>query len=334
MSGTCLITGASGFIGGDLARRLVADGRRVRCLVRATSDTSRLRRLGVEVVEGDLLSPESLTRAVVGCDVVFHCAAMVSDWATIAEIARVNVQGTENVVGAAQAASVRRLVHVSTTDVYGYRGREPIDESYGYRRFSNWYAQSKLGAERAVWRAHAAGGLPAVILRPATVYGPGSREVVGEIAKALRAGNMLLIGGGDALAGLVYVENVVDAAVLAADHDDAPGQAFNVTDGLAVSWRQFTGDLAAGLGCATPRWSLPIPVAGSLAFALEHGYRALRGRTGVTTRPLLSRQAVHVLGRDQHFSNAKLRTTLGWEPRTGYAEGLAATVAWLRASGY
>ena len=334
MNGTCLITGASGFIGGHLTRRLVVEGRRVRCLVRATSDTSQLRGLDVELVEGDLQAPESLTRALSGCEVVFHCAAMVSDWATIEEITRVNVQGTENIVRAALAASVRRFVHVSTTDVYGYRGEEAIDESYGHRRFSNWYAQTKLGAERAIWRAHTRDGLQAVILRPATVYGPGSREVVGEIARALRAGNMLLIGGGRVTAGLVYVDNVVDAATLAADHDDAPGQAFNVTDGLPVTWRQFTDDLAAGLGCPPARWSLPAPVAGSLAFTLEHGYRALRRRTGVGMRPLLSRQAVHVLGRHQHFSNAKLRATLGWEPRTGYPDGLASTVAWLTSEGY
>jgi nucleoside-diphosphate-sugar epimerase len=333
-AGRCLITGASGFIGGRLAVRLVRDGWQVRCLVRPTSDISRLEGLDVEIVVGDLQDPESLVPAVDGCRVVFHCGAFVSDWATVDEIARVNVRGTQNAVTAAVAGPVERFIHFSTTDVYGYRGGEMIDESYAGWRFSNWYAQTKLTAERTIWRVHEDRGLAAVILRPATVYGPRSREVVGEIARALRKDSMLLIDGGRAVAGLVYVENLVDAAVLAARHDAAVGQAFNVTDGLEVTWRQFTNDLAQGLNCPVARWSVPFKVASSLASALERSYRLLRRTTGVRTRPLLSRQAVHVLGNDQRFSNDKIRKALGWAPRTSYTDGLAATLAWLRSEGY
>jgi nucleoside-diphosphate-sugar epimerase len=237
------------------------------------------------------------------------------------------------VLTAAVAASVERFIHFSTTDIYGHRGGEMIDESNSACRFSNWYAQTKLIAERTIWRAQEDRGVGAVVLRPATVYGPRSREVVGEIARALRNGNMVLIDGGRTVAGLVYVENLVDAAVLAAAHDDAVGQAFNVTDGLEVTWRQFTNDLAHGLDYPIARWSVPFGVANSLAVVLEHGYRMLRRTAGVTTRPLLSRQAVHVLGNDQRFSNDKIRNVLGWAPRTSYAGGLEATLAWLRSEG-
>jgi nucleoside-diphosphate-sugar epimerase len=327
----CLVTGASGFIGGHLALRLAQDGWQVRCLVRSTSDTSRLEGRGVEIVVGDIEDRESLARAVDGCAVVFHCAALVSDWATVAEITSVNVRGTENVLRAAAAASVTRFVHLSTTDVYGYRGSLEIDETHRAERLSNWYARTKLRAEEAVLRERA---LPAVILRPATVYGPGSREVVGEIASALRNRSMLMIDRGRAVAGLVYVENLVDAAVLAADHDAAVGNAFNVSDGLDVTWRQFIDDLAQGLGCPPARWSLPFRAANSLALVLEQGYRVIRTTVGVTMRPLLSRQAVHVLGNNQRFSNEKIRTVLGWSPRVSYRDGMAATVAWLRSEDY
>ncbi len=326
----CLLTGASGFIGGHLAERLVSDGRGVRCLVRPTSDTSRLEALGVELVAGDLTRPSSLARAARGCRYVLHCAAMVSDWATVDEIRRVNVLGTQELLAASGSASVERFVHVSSTDTYGYPGGWGVDESCTASGFRNWYAQTKLEAEQTVWQAAQRTALEVVILRPATVYGPGSREVVGELASALRAGHMILIGGGGAVAGLTYVGNLADAALLTLGSSRAVGQAFNVTDGLGVTWRQFLDDLADGLGARRARWNLPYRTASALAFSLEHGYRLLRRASGLSAPALLSRQAVHVLGRPQDFSNRKAREVLGWEPRVDYPAGLAATLAWLR----
>jgi nucleoside-diphosphate-sugar epimerase len=325
----CLITGATGFIGGRLAERLAREGYPVRCLVRASSDTSRLEKLGVEIADGDLTDARSLVRAVQGCRYVLHCGALVSDWATTEEITRINVDGTRNLLEASAGASVRRVVHFSTTDVYGYPDGA-VDETYAPTRFSNWYAQTKRDAEAEVARVSQAGALEAVILRPATVYGPGSEDVVGEIARAMQGRHMLLIGGGRAVAGLCYVENLIDAALLALRHEAAPGNAFNVGDGLAVTWKEFTDGLADGLGCPKVRWSLPYGPADGLGFALEHGYRLLRRTTGLTLPPLLSRQAVQVLGRNQGFSNRKLGELLGWEPRVDYASGLAATVDWLQ----
>ena len=326
----CLVTGATGFIGGRLAERLVREGMSVRCLARASSDTSRLSGLGVQVVRGDLTSASTLPPAVEGCRFVLHCGALVSDWATKKEIVATNVAGTRNLLAAAADASVERLVHFSTTDVYGHPGAAGIDETCAPGRFRNWYAQTKLEAEAEVRRAQATGALDTVILRPATVYGPGSTDVVGEIARAIRAGNMLLIDRGRAIAGLCYVENVIDAALLALREHAAVGQAFNVSDGLDVTWRRFADDLADGLGCPAVRWSMPLWLASAIGFSLEHAYRLLRSSTGLSTAPLLSRQAVHVLGIDQDFSARRARETLGWEPRVGYAAGLEATLAWLR----
>ncbi len=325
-----LITGATGFIGGRLAERLVADGHSVRCLVRAGSDTSRLTELGVELVVGDLSDASSLAGAAEGVDAVFHCAALVSDWATVEEISSVNVAGTRNLLNACARASVRRFIHLSTTDVYGHPGGREIDESHTPARFSNWYAQTKLEAEAEVRHEARAGSLEAVILRPATVYGPGSADVVGEIARAIEAGHMLLIDGGQAIAGLCYVENVIDAALLALEHEAAPGNAFNVSDGLPITWRMFTDDLAAGLGHEQVRLSLPLAPASAIAFLLEHGYRLLRRASGLETAPLLSRQAVQVLGHDQDFSTQRIREMLGWQPRVDYPAGLQATLVWLK----
>jgi ornithine--oxo-acid transaminase len=326
----CLVTGASGFIGGRLAARLTREGHAVRCLVRESSDTSRLEQLDVEVAVGDLTSARSLARAVKGCDYVFHCGALVSDWATTEEIDATNVEGTRSLLAASVDASVKRFIHFSTTDIYGYPGGAAVDETHTATRFRNWYAQTKLDAEREVRRAEREHALEVVILRPATVYGPGSTDVVGEIVRAMRSRNMLLIDRGRAVAGLCYVENLLDAAVLALTHDAAPGEAFNVSDGLGVTWKQFTDGLAEGLGYAKARWSMPYGLASGVGFSLEHGYRLLRRTTGLSAPPLLSRQAVQVMGIDQDFSNRRAREALGWEPRVDYASGLEATVAWLK----
>ncbi len=330
MSETCLITGATGFIGGRLARRLLDEGYQVRCLVRASSDTSRLEQLDLQLTVGDLTDADSLLRAAAGCQYVLHCGALVSDWAATQEIARINVGGTRNLLDAALDASIKRFVHFSSTDIYGYPDRSHTDETYTATRFRNWYAQTKLEAEAEVRRAEGEHALATVILRPATVYGPGSVDVVGEIARAIKGRHMLLIDRGRPLAGLCYIDNLLDAAVLALQHEAAPGEAFNVSDGLDVTWKQFTDGLASGLGCPQVRFSLPYWLASCIGFSLEHGYRLLRGATGLSLPPLLSRQAVQVLGKSQDFNNRKLRHTLGWEPRVGYANGLAETLAWLK----
>jgi ornithine--oxo-acid transaminase len=326
----CLITGATGFLGGRLAKRLVQEGYSVRCLVRASSDTSLLDKLNVQIAVGDLTRARSLARAVEGCDYVLHCGALVSDWATKEEITRTNVEGTRSLLEASVDSSVQRFIHFSTTDIYGYPDGAEIDEAYAAKRFRNWYAQTKLEAEAEVRRVEKEHALDAVILRPATVYGPGSIGVIGEIARAIRGRNMLLVDGGRAVAGLCYVDNLMDAAVLALRHEAAPGHAFNVSDGLGITWKELTDDLAEGLGCSKVRWSLPYWMANGVGFSLEHGYRLLRKTTGLNAPPLLSRQAVQVLGNNQDFSNRKAREVLGWKPRVDYPAGLEATVAWLR----
>jgi len=328
LDGVCLITGATGFIGGRLVERLVADGHAVRCLARESSDTNALEHLHVPIVYGDLTDAPSLVRAVDGCRYVVHCGALVSDWATKNEIIKINVDGTRLLLEACADAAVQRFVHLSTTDVYGYPGGAAIDETYRATRFRNWYAQTKLEAEAEVRRAERERALDTVILRPATVYGPGSAEVIGEIARAIRSRKMLLIDRGRAVAGLCYVDSLIDAVMLALRSEAAVDHAFNICDGLDVTWRQLT----AGLASPPVRWSIPYPLAAGIGFSLEHGYRLLRRSTGLSLPPLLSRQAVQVLGRSQDFSNRKARETLGWEPRVSYRAGLEATLAWLRAS--
>ena len=323
------VTGATGFIGGRLVERLVAEipGCEVRCLVRRLSP--ELEALGTVQVAGDL--DRDLSHELTDVDVVFHCAAMVSDWGTVAEIRRANVAGTARLLAAAGHARVGRFVHLSTTDVYGHPGGGPHDETTPVApRFRNWYSQSKAEAEAEVWRAGAA-GLPVTIVRPATVYGPGSVKVIGEIARALRARQMIVIRRGRTVVGLCYIDNLVDALLAAARRREAIGEVFNLADDEPTTWRELLDDLASGLGCPPVGFALPYSLATMLALTCELGYRRLRRATGMTLPPLLSRQAVQLMAVDQRFATEKARHLLAYQPRVRYRdEGLARTLAWLR----
>jgi nucleoside-diphosphate-sugar epimerase len=280
-------------------------------------------------VVGDLTDRASLARAVDGCELVIHSAAMVSDWGTVEEIRATNTVASADLGVYAARAGVRRFLQISTTDVYGYPGGRDVTEDFVADGFANWYSQTKRDAETLLRRIAQETGMEVVFLRPASVYGPRSTDVVGELATALKGGYLPLIDGGRAVAGLVYVDNVVDAVAAVMSHPAAAGQAYNVTDGLDVTWARFLADIAEGIGCGPPRLKLPFGVALGVGIALEEGYRRLRKLTGVHTAPLLSRQAVQVLALDQDFSHAKLTSQLRWHPRVGYAPGLAATVDWL-----
>lgn len=320
-----LVTGATGLIGSHLARRLVERGLPVRGLVRG--GRSRLP-AGVERVEGDLDDAASLARAMRGVSHVFHCAGLVSDWGRAAEFHRANVDGTRRVVEAAVAAGVRRFVHMSSAAVHGYRGRRPFTETSPRCDRGIPYIASKIAAEKVVLEAVHATGLDAVMLRPVMVFGPGSKHYVAEIARHLRDGSMILVDGGRHVAGLAYVENVVDACELAAASDAPPGSAWTICDGSDVTWGEYIARLADGIGAAPPRWSLPSSLLYPLAIASELAGRA----TGRRERPLLTRLAVLELGTEQRYDIRKARDELGYAPRIDFETAMERTITWARES--
>jgi nucleoside-diphosphate-sugar epimerase len=339
-----LVTGASGFIGGHLTRALVIAGDEVRILVRPTSDTRHLADLSVEICTGDLTDPASLRRAVAGAERVFHCAAIVSDWGDPARFDAVNVEGTRRLLEAALDANVRKFLHVSSTEVYGYPDYPATEQApYRYRRWP--YCETKIEAEKQAW-AFAERGLPLTVVRPATVYGPRSATLV-EMVQLLQTGQMMLIGGGRKNAGLVYVDNLCDALLLAGEPERGLGRAYNLTDGLDVTWGQFINALAAALGKGPVRRSIPHTPAYAAAWLLESwacltcpgGQRqgsaapwARRRRQ--SERPLLTRMAVEFTGTDQSFPADRARQELGWSPRVGFDQGMQNVRKWLQAEGY
>ena len=318
-----LVTGASGFLGGHLVEALVARGERVRVLVRPTSGTAVLDPLDVERATGDLSDPASVRAAMEGVERVVHCAALATDWAPLDAFQRANVEGVRHATEAALQAGVSRFVHVSSTDVYGYPNAT-VDESAPRVRRGFAYGDSKALGEEVAWEAHER-GLPLTVVRPATIWGPRSLPFVVEMVELIEQGLMLHIGGGRTDAGLAYVDNVVDALVLAATEQAALGRTYNVHDGAGTTWREYNATLAAAVGRRKPWLSVPRRPAYAIAWMLEQVWGAL----GVRDRPLLSRVAVELLGTTQGFDTTRIRTELGWSPRVGFDEGMARVQAWL-----
>jgi nucleoside-diphosphate-sugar epimerase len=324
-----LVTGASGFLGGRLAQALAQGGDAVRVLARRTSGLSHLAAVRPEVVRGDLDDPAALEEAVRGVDVVYHCAALSYDWGSWREFEAANVRGVENLARAAsRSPSLERFVHVSSSDVYGYPER-PCDENGPLVDTGLPYNRSKVMGERILWRYHAAGRLPLTVIRPVTIYGPRSKDIVLEVVKMLRAGGMALVDRGDAPAGLTFVDSAVAALVAAARTSKALGQAYNVRDGGDETWRDYVSALADGLGLRRPWLDLPGALASAAASALEGVHHLVRARS----RPLLTRHSVLLLRRDQGFPIAKAAAHLGFAPAVGFAEGIDRTVRWVRSLG-
>jgi nucleoside-diphosphate-sugar epimerase len=321
-----LVTGASGFLGGRLTEMLAERGESVRVLARGSSGLRHLSQLKIHIVRGDLSDATALAEAMRGVRVVYHCAACSTDWAPAAMYFAANVVGTQNVLDAAvQAGSVERFLHVSTTDVYGYP-QAPCDESAPRRDVGLPYNRTKIQGEEAVWRAHREHGLPVTVVRPATIYGPRGKDFVVEIASMLRQRMMLLIDSGRARGGFTYVDSVAQAMMDAAASAATVGRAYNITDGTDATWRAYTNALADALGYSHPWLTLPFPAAMALGRAMEIPYGLLK----LSARPLLTRHAVYLLGRDQEFPATRAREDFGFAPRVPLAEGIERSAAWVR----
>jgi len=324
-----LVTGATGFIGGQLVEALVLRGEPVRAFVRPTSRTERLRALGVDLRIGQLVDNASLVSAMQGVGRVFHCAAQRADWGLAEDFTQANVNGTRNVLAAATRADVARFVFLSTTDVYGFPGVPTVEtERPAPRGFP--YPDSKIEAEALVWNHRRRVGLPTCIIRAGTVYGPGSRFVRDALVAPLKRRRLALIDGGEHVAGLTYVGNLVDAMILAADRDEAVGQAYNITDGSRVTWREFAAALADTLQMPRPEQGRSHRVAYAMAAIYEHWYRVM----GRTQRPPLTRYLVELMGTDQDYVIDKAVQQLGYRPRVTFAEGMHHISDWLLRLGH
>jgi nucleoside-diphosphate-sugar epimerase len=321
-----LVTGATGFIGGHLVRANLERGRRVRALVLpGDPDKGALAARGVDVVDGDIRDAAKVREAVAGVDVVFHCAAVVTDWAPRRLFREVTVGGAENVCRAAAEAKVRRLVDISTNDVFGRDESIVMDETLPLAPWGEPYPDAKIAAERIMWRWHREHGVPVTMVYPCWVYGPGDRTFVPLLADAI-VKRELIFWRKDVLVWPTYVENLVDLLLVISEDERAVGSGYLVHDGESTTLQAFCGRIAETLGVAPVTTRIPYALAYAAAIVLEGLWRLLRRRT----RPLLTTYTVKNLGSRLRFSIGKAGRELGWKPRIPFSEGFARTMDWLR----
>jgi nucleoside-diphosphate-sugar epimerase len=317
---TAFVTGGSGFIGGTLIERLVDAGCEVSALARSDASAAAVEARGARAARGDLDDPASLTAAADGCEVAFHLAAHLGQWGTWEEFARGNVGGTENTLEACRRAGVRRFVHCGTeAALIAGRPLIRIDETAPLRPDSKaLYCSTKALAEIRV-RAAAGPGLETVILRPRMVWGPGDTTLLPELVAAVEAGRFAWIDGGRHRTDTTHVDNVVEGLLLAAQRGGS-GEAYFVTDGEPVIFREFVSELLATQGVDPPSRSVPGWLAGGAAAVAESTWRLLR----LGGEPPLTRLAVWLSSQECTIEIGKARRELGYEPVISRRAGLAA----------
>lgn len=323
------ITGATGGLGSHIAEQLVQQGKRVRALVRATSDTEFLRSLGVELFQGDLNDPSAAEGFVEGASYVYHCAAKTDNWGPWAEYERGNVDTTRNLVRAcANHPEVKRLIHISTVSVYGHPSPpegQLVDETSELGQnpwWGDYYARSKIEAEKIVRQL----GDRATIIRSTSFFGIRDMAFLPRLMRSIKKGGMWLFGPADNLQNVMYVGDVASMAVLAATADQAAGQTFNCCTRGEITQRELVDTLSEALQKPPVRRKLPRPVAHGVATIFELIGKAV----GKKETPKLTRHALWVFVRPVHFSTEKAERELGWHPSVGTREGVQRTVEWLR----
>lgn len=316
-----LVTGGTGFIGDCLVGHLLRHGCVVKVFSRGVSPALRMAAT-VELLKGDIRDPIAVRHAVRGSEIVFHLAAWNGAsgagedaealWAT-------NVDGTRHVLDAARVAGVRRVVHFSSVKALGETTGERANGSSG----ATTYGRSRLAAEQLVEEAAHAGALQVCCLRLPLVWGPGHRGNLYRMLAAIDRGRFPPLPSLDNRRSLVHVDDVVQAAMLAAAHPAASGKTYTVTDGGAYSGTELYELLLQALGRKTPRWRVPLPALRALAW--------LGDALGlVYPRVPFDSSALTKLTASAHYDERRLQEELGYTPAVTVQRGLPAFVDWYR----
>jgi nucleoside-diphosphate-sugar epimerase len=323
-----LITGGTGFIGSHLVRKNIEKGNNVTVMTLPDDPgISEISRLECNLVVGDICDADLVCKLCEDKDTVFHCAAVVTDWAPKKLFRRVNIDGMENICRGALRAKVERFVEISTNDVFGLIEGVFIDEDFPYKKWGEPYPDTKIEATEIAWRYYRDYGLPVTMVYPCWVYGPGDKTFVPLTADAIVKGEMLFWRK-DVLVWPTYIDNLVDLLMMISTSDNAAGKGYLVHDGESTTFQIFCAMIARSLGMKEPKLHIPYGAAYAAALVMEGLWSLLR----LKSRPLLTTYTVKNLGSRLQFSIEKAQRELRWEPPITFRDGFAETMKWLKAT--
>ena len=327
---TTLVTGAGGFIGGFLCKRLIDEGFSVKALTMPEESADHLERMGCSIFRGDLTKTDSIRGICDGVETVYHLAARVTYWGTRKDFYDAIYEATKHLLEESSGSGPRFLLASSVVAVgLGRKHLNGYGETDPTQKVGIFYGDAKLDAEKLLWRYHEDGKITGTVIRPTNVIGPGS-VWVRDAVEALKRPFFPLVDGGRWSASLVYVENLVDAFFLAGTKDEAKGQTYHVMDDYDVTFRQYFSHIAEFMGKPITRTTfLPIPfgVAWPLA-GLIGGASSIFGM-----KASLTRHNVAMMGRNNDLDTSKARRELGWKTRIPYDEAKERIRDWMIQAG-
>ncbi len=325
-----VITGGTGFIGSRLAIKSLEQGHSVELLGQVNNaaeleNQEMLKDRGINVTLGSVTEREKLFGLVQGCDIVFHLAAAQHE-ANVPDqhFWDVNVEGTRNVLEVSVEAKIKRFVHGSTIGVYGSAMEGEIDEDSPLKP-DNIYGVTKREGERLALSF--ADKIPISIVRISETYGPGDRRLL-KLFKAIKKNVFFMIGKGDNKHQLIYVDDLIEGMYLAATAEQAVGEIFVLAGKEVLSTQEMVDSIAKELGTSIQRSHAPLGPFLITATIMEKTLRPL----GI--QPPLHRRRLDFFRKSFFFSQEKALKILGFQPKTGFAEGVAETARWYKEQGY
>ena len=322
-----LVTGATGFTGGHLARALAARGDNVRALVRDAARARELRVEGIELVSGDLRDAAALETAVRGVRVVYNIAAIYRQAGVSTDAYRaVNATAVRRVIEAAARAGVRRVVHCSTVGVHGDVAHPPADEDAPLNP-GDVYQETKLEGERLARDAGDRLDIEVTIVRPTGIYGPGDRRLL-KLFRGVVRGFFPILGRGEIYYHLTYVDDLVEGFRRCAEHPAAAGRTYILAGGEVTTLNELVLRIARVAGVRPPRLHLPVWPFRTAAAMCE----AVCVPLGL--EPPLHRRRVDFYTTSRAFDSSRARREIGYAPEVGLDEGIARTLAWYRQHGW
>ena len=320
------VTGGSGFTGGALCRTLGERGYDVTALVRNSSKTASLERLGATMVVGDLRDKASFASALAGADTVYHIGAAFRE-AKLSDkdYHDVNVSGTRNVIESAAENGVRRVVHCSTIGVHGDTGRTPATEESPFAP-PDYYCRTKLEGELLARELFETLDIEGAVFRPLGIYGPGDTRFL-KLFRSIARGRFRMIGSGETLYHLTYIDDLCRGIVMCGEHDDANGEVFILGGEGYVTLNQWVAEVATVVDGRIPRMHIPLAPVMLAAALCEAACRPL----GI--EPPLYRRRVELFSKDRAADISKAKRVLGYRPEVSLADGLGRTATWYQEQG-